>query len=255
MDLRPRQRTPFSGFTKDESERMEHFLKDAADRSFDRDFCKKLAGLFNRSKGRAGKPVVKWIEVHNWFQKRQQNYLSEDASADAARKLTPSPEAGALIKKSENSQMPKDEEVPDVSKLEFEARSPKDGAWYDIETFLAHRMLDSGEGEVRVRYVGFGPEEDEWVNVIKSVRERSVSLEHSECHKVRVGDIVLCFQERKDVARYYEAEVVGIERRLHDIRGCRCLFTIRYTHDKIEEKVRLRRLCFRPSILGVSGKP
>lgn len=129
MDLRPRQRNPFSGFTEDEIERMEHFLKDAAERSFDRDFCKKLAGLFNRSKGRAGKPVVKWIEVHNWFQKRQQNYLSEDVPGDAARKLTPSPEAGTLIKTSENSQMPKGEMVPDVSKLEFEARSPKDGAW------------------------------------------------------------------------------------------------------------------------------
>lgn len=45
-----------------------------------------------------------------------------------------------------------------------------------------------------MRYVGFGPEEDEWINVRKSVRERSVPLENSECIKVRVGDSVLCFQ-------------------------------------------------------------
>ena len=48
--------------------------------------------------------------------------------------------------------------------------------------------------EVRVRFVGFGAEEDEWVNVKKAVRERSLPLEHSECHKVKVGDVVLCFQ-------------------------------------------------------------
>lgn len=48
--------------------------------------------------------------------------------------------------------------------------------------------------EVRVRFVGFGAEEDEWVNVKKAVRERSLPLEHSECHKVMVGDVVLCFQ-------------------------------------------------------------
>ena len=48
--------------------------------------------------------------------------------------------------------------------------------------------------EVCVRFVGFGAEEDEWVNVKKAVRQRSIPLEHSECHKVKVGDLVLCFQ-------------------------------------------------------------
>ena len=28
----------------------------------------------------------------------------------------------------------------------------------------------------------------------KAVRQRSIPLEHSECHKVKVGDLVLCFQ-------------------------------------------------------------
>ena len=50
--------------------------------------------------------------------------------------------------------------------------------------------------EVRVRYHGFGAEEDEWVNVKKDVRERSIPLESSECQKVKVGDLVLCFQVR-----------------------------------------------------------
>lgn len=45
-----------------------------------------------------------------------------------------------------------------------------------------------------MRFVGFGLGEDEWVNVRKAVRERSVALENSECNKVQVGDIILCFQ-------------------------------------------------------------
>ncbi|KAF8393433.1 hypothetical protein HHK36_021677 [Tetracentron sinense] len=138
------------------------------------------------------------------------------------------------------------EKVPDLSDLEFEARSSKDGAWYDVAAFLTHRVLSSGEPEVRVRFVGFGAEEDEWVNVKKAVRLRSLPLEPSECRKVKAGDLVLCFQERRDQAIYYDAHVVEVQRRLHDIRGCRCIFLVRYDHDNTEEKVRLRRICCRP---------
>lgn len=45
-----------------------------------------------------------------------------------------------------------------------------------------------------MRFVGFGTGEDEWVNVRKAIRERSVALEDSECNKVKVGDTILCFQ-------------------------------------------------------------
>lgn len=62
------------------------------------------------------------------------------------------------------------------------------------------RMMDCdtdwscSKQEVHVRYVGFGAEEDEWVNARDSVRVRSVALEHSDCQKVKVGDLVVCFQ-------------------------------------------------------------
>ena len=56
--------------------------------------------------------------------------------------------------------------------------------------------------EVRVRFVGFGAEEDEWLNVKKAVRQRSVPLEHSECHTVKVGDVLLCFQVTQ-IALFY----------------------------------------------------
>lgn len=48
--------------------------------------------------------------------------------------------------------------------------------------------------EVRVRFAGFRKEDDEWVNVERGVRERSIPLEPSECDRVNVGDLVLCFR-------------------------------------------------------------
>ncbi|KAI3468183.1 hypothetical protein Pfo_024846 [Paulownia fortunei] len=250
MDLRPRQREPFSGFTKAEVQKMEQLLNEFKEQSLEEEFCKKLARVFNRSSGRAGKPVVKWTEIESWFQKNQQEGLFKETSFDGAKKLPVVPEALTQNKATGNPKIPEGEKDEDLSRLEFEARSLKDGAWYDVDTFLSHRLLSSGEIEVRVRYVGFGAEEDEWVNVRDSVRVRSVALEHSECHKVKVGDLVVCFQERQDQARYYDAHVIEIQRRWHDIRGCRCLFLIRYDHDNAEERVRLRRLCCRPNMLA-----
>ncbi|KAE8732608.1 Protein SAWADEE [Hibiscus syriacus] len=120
------------------------------------------------------------------------------------------------------------EKTPDLSELKFEAKSSKDGAWYDVDIFLTHRFLSSGEVEVQVRFVGYGAEDDEWVNAKKAVRE------HSECNKVAIGNLVLWLQERRDQSVYYDAHVVKIDWKMHDIRGCRCLFLIRYNHDNSE---------------------
>ncbi|KAK6161905.1 hypothetical protein DH2020_001746 [Rehmannia glutinosa] len=251
MDLRQRKRQLFSGFTKAEQvQKMEQLVNEYKEQSIDEEFCKKLARLFNRSSGRAGKPVAKWTEIQSWFQMNQQHGLFKETSFDAAKMLPVVPESLTQNKATGNPNMPEGEKDEDLSRLEFEARSSKDGAWYDVDTFLSHRFLDSGEIEVRVRYVGFGAEEDEWVNVKDSVRVRSVALDNSECQKVKVGDLVVCFQERQDQARYYDAHVIEIQKRWHDIRGCRCFFLIRYDHDNAEEKVRLRRLCCRPNVLA-----
>ncbi|XP_052209081.1 protein SAWADEE HOMEODOMAIN HOMOLOG 1-like isoform X2 [Diospyros lotus] len=228
-------------------EKMEKICEELGEQSIDREFCKKLVKDFNSSKGRVGQPSLKWTEVESWFQDRLVPHPLKNASLpDPPKKLSVVPDAGPLNKAHESPAASKGEKVPDLSELEFEARSSKDGAWYDVDTFLNHRFLSSGEAEVLVRFVGFGSEEDEWLNV-KAIRERSVPLEHSECGKVKVGDLVLCFQEKGDQARYYDARVVEIQRRMHDIRGCRCLFLIQYGHDKTEERVRLRRLCCQPT--------
>ncbi|XP_068344236.1 protein SAWADEE HOMEODOMAIN HOMOLOG 1-like isoform X4 [Pyrus communis] len=230
--LRPRNREIFIGFTKAETEKMDRLTRELGEQVLEREFCQSTAKSFNRSAGRAGKPIVKWTEVQSWFENRVKE------SSNISRNLSEEQGHCPSNKARKSSQKPKaEEEIPDVSELEFEARSSKDGAWYDVEKFLAHRFPSTGETEVRVKFVGFGAEEDEWVNVKKAVRERSVPLEHSECHTLK---------ERRDQAIYYDAHITDIQRKMHDVRGCRCLFSIRYNHDNSEERVRLRRLCRRP---------
>ncbi|KAG5034397.1 hypothetical protein JHK87_009307 [Glycine soja] len=225
--LRPRNRAVFSGFTNAEIEKMEKLLREPMGGSLGKEFYQKLARSFNYSSGRAGKPIIKWTEIESWFQTR----LQDSPQVPSSELMVPK------CKEGETMQHP--------SELEFEARSSKDGAWYDVEAFLAHRFLSTGEAEVHVRFVGFGADEDEWINIKTSVRQRSIPLESTECSNLKMGDPVLCFQERRDQAIYYDAHIVEIQRRMHDIRGCRCLILIRYDHDNSEERVRLRRLCRR----------
>ncbi|XP_050157681.1 protein SAWADEE HOMEODOMAIN HOMOLOG 1-like [Malus sylvestris] len=141
-------------------------MRELGEQVLEREFCQSTAKSFNRSAARAGKPIVKWTELQSWFENRvkESPNICRNYPSNKAHK---------------SSEIPKEEKIPDVSELEFEARSSKDGAWYDVEKFLAHRFLRTGETEVRVRFVGFGAEEDEWVNVKKAVRERSVPVEHS----------------------------------------------------------------------------
>ncbi|GER56103.1 sequence-specific DNA binding transcription factors [Striga asiatica] len=424
MDLRRRQRQTFSGFTSGEVQRMQQSLTEFRERALDDDYCKKLAGIFNRSSGRAGKPAINWTEIRTWFQKNQvglftdtscnadttpavppkaltqstetgnlklledtilphlntltlkldrQNYKFWRARASFTvrahgfedfllGKSLPLPEfvypsspsgspvsnpeflqwrchdkqlvtwplssmaecvLGSITRCSTSSQiwsvletlfctrsrfrnnhlrlMPQTTREGDLLVEDYIVNRPEaevclfieadvvggsiecvlvksvaskiilrekiftflcswlnifllaaeiDEDTYDVDTFLSHRYVASGELEVRVKYVGFGAEEAEWVNAKDSVRLRSVALDSSECYKVEAGDHVVCFKEREDKTGYYDANVIDVERRLHDIRGCRCLFSIRYHHDNTEEKVRLRRLCCRPEMLG-----
>ncbi|KAK6134654.1 hypothetical protein DH2020_031579 [Rehmannia glutinosa] len=134
----------------------------------------------------------------------------------------------------------------DSSQMEFEAKSARDGAWYDVTYFLSHRSLETGDPEALVRFAGFGPEEDEWVNIRRHVRQRSLPCESSECVAVLPGDLALCFQEGKEQALYFDAHVLDAQRRRHDVRGCRCRFLVRYDHDQAEEIVPLRKICRRP---------
>jgi hypothetical protein len=67
---------------------------------------------------------------------------------------------------------------------------------YDVSAFIDKRNLDTDLPEVKVRFAGFGSEEDEWVNITNAVRQRSLPCETTECVAVLPGDLILCFQVR-----------------------------------------------------------
>ncbi|XP_024923671.3 protein SAWADEE HOMEODOMAIN HOMOLOG 1-like isoform X4 [Ziziphus jujuba] len=204
-----------SEFTLKEIVEMENLYKEVGEQSLDKEFCQDVAMSCKSS--RAGKPSITWEQVHKWFQNKHEGLQAKSKGPT------------------------------DISELAFEAKSLKDNAWYDVASFLSYRVLCSGELEVRVRFSGFGKEEDEWVNVRNAVRERSIPLEPSECHKVNVGDLVLCFQDRENHAIYCDAHVIEIQRKFHDIGDCRCIFVVRYDEDYTVEKVHLGRICSRPA--------
>ncbi|XP_020575245.1 protein SAWADEE HOMEODOMAIN HOMOLOG 1-like [Phalaenopsis equestris] len=237
-----------SRFTRPEMRHMEMLLREGKD-LLDPKFHQKLADDFNRAPGRVENKPIQIQQVRRWFLNRYKLHKTEDAtSRSSSKEMSPDGEESLTLNVSQSSDLPEEngEKVSEEVEMEFEARSSRDTAWYDVSTFLAHRVLSSGEVEVRVRFNGFGPEEDEWVNVRKSVRERSIPMESSECWKVKEGDIVLCFREKDEAAKYFDAHVVQVERKMHDIRGCRCIFLVRYDPDQTEERVHLSRLCRRP---------
>ncbi|XP_028778934.1 protein SAWADEE HOMEODOMAIN HOMOLOG 1 isoform X2 [Neltuma alba] len=227
---------------------LENIYKDMGEKSVSLEFCQGLAKSFSSSSIRAGKDPISWEQVQDWFRNKQKQSEAEVPSVANSPKIVGSSDASTITDELGTCPNPKDEKVPDISELAFEARSSKDAAWYDVESFISYRVVSStGELEVRVRYAGFSKNQDEWVNVKESVRERSIPLVPTECDKVKEGDLMLCFQEREDYAVYCDACVVKVQRRLHDETDCRCIFLVRYSHDDTEEVVQWNRLCRRPT--------
>lgn len=206
-----------------------------------------FAEKFNASPDRAGKSFVQPKQVWNWFQNRRYSQRAKvkipKNLIDPSMTRDDSPQVKTVgqpisISQGQNSVY--------KMQLDFEAKSARDGAWYDVSVFLAHRKAETDDPEVRVRFTGFGVEEDEWINVRRCVRQRSLPCENVECIALLPGDLILCFQEGKEQALYFDAHIVDAHRRRHDVRGCRCRFLVRYDHDQFEEIVPLRKVCRRP---------
>eukprot|EP00249_Psilotum_nudum_P004911 c18407_g1_i1 orf=682-1416(-) len=230
MGRPPAGGAPVFRFLPKEVLAMEKALEDAKGVTPSREVVHALADMFSASPERAGKVSIQWKQIWNWFQNRrhaarrggkptekQDEILASDASISKRPLAVSAATSGG--------------KGVEPVKMEFEAKSSRDAAWYDVHSFLAHRMVDSGDPEVRVRFAGFGPEEDEWVNVRSAVRQRSLPCEAAECVAVLPGDLILCFQEGNDQALYYDAYIKEVERRRHDVRGCRCRFLVQYEHD------------------------
>ncbi|XP_038713176.1 protein SAWADEE HOMEODOMAIN HOMOLOG 1-like isoform X1 [Tripterygium wilfordii] len=237
-----------SEFTLAEIVEMEKIYKDIGGKTPNPEICQGVATSFNFSAARTWKPAISWQEVQSWFQDKQSRTGAKQKDSKMA--------LGVLVDLShahisgfipESSQKRRGITTSDLSELAFEAKSARDNAWHDVASFLTYRVMYTGELEVRVRFSGFNNSDDEWVNVKRAVRERSIPLEPSECHRVKVGDLVLCFQERLEHALYWDAYVVEIQRHLHDGSGCKCIFVVRYDHDNAVERVHLERICCRPS--------
>ncbi|CAH8252396.1 unnamed protein product [Arabidopsis lyrata] len=237
----------FTEFTLAEIVDMENLYKELGDQSLHKDFCQTVASTFSCSVNRNGKSTVTWKQIQSWFQEKLKQ------QSQPKFKTLPSPPlqihdlsnpscyaANATFVQTRKGK------ASDLADLAFEAKSARDYAWYDVSSFLTYRVLRTGELEVRVRFSGFDNRHDEWVNVKTSVRERSIPLEPSECGRVNIGDLLLCFQERDDQALYCDGHVVNIKRGIHDHRRCNCVFLVRYDLDNTEEPLGLEKICRRP---------
>ncbi|KAK8992743.1 hypothetical protein V6N11_048813 [Hibiscus sabdariffa] len=133
-----------SEFTLAEVLEMENSYKAKGDETLNEEFCKKLATNFSSSSNRLGKSTVTWQQVQHFFQEKQMEKQNEqDPSAMALDLFVDLSDA--------NSSKPleimhqRKGTAEDLKELSFEARSSKDYAWYDVETFLNYRVLYNGE--------------------------------------------------------------------------------------------------------------
>ncbi|KAH7668841.1 Homeobox domain-containing protein [Dioscorea alata] len=239
---------PVFRFTPKEVSEMEKYLQESNNLLPAREIMMFLAEKFSASADRAGKVAVQPKQVWNWFQNRR---YARKARSSKGSEMTgcsgmPHDDSVSTGNAAPLASAPSGKNSSDESQVEFEAKSSRDGAWYDILAFISYRKSEAGEAEVWVRFLGMGEEEDEWVNVLESVRQRSVPCEPTECAVVLPGDLILCFQEGKEQSLYFDAHVLDAQRRRHDSRGCRCRFLVRYDHDGSEEIVPLRKVCRRP---------
>ncbi|KAI5571271.1 hypothetical protein POPTR_011G097500v4 [Populus trichocarpa] len=264
MGRPPSNGGPSFRFMQNEVTEMDAILQEHNNTMPAREVLVSLAEKFSESPDRKGNIQVQMKQVWNWFQNRRYAIRAKSNKTPMKLNITPMPRDDLVAARGLSQQVaaPIPGAVPattpassaagagratsENSYMEFEAKSARDGAWYDVGTFLSHRYLDKGEPEVLVRFAGFGPDEDEWLNVCRQVRQRSLPCEASECVAVLPGDLILCFQEGKDQALYFDAHVLDAQRRRHDVRGCRCRFLVRYDHDQSEEIVPLRKICRRP---------
>ncbi|XP_055827281.1 protein SAWADEE HOMEODOMAIN HOMOLOG 1 [Solanum dulcamara] len=264
-------------FTLAEAMEMTTMFKGLKEKPIGQELCKELATKFSSSSFRTGKSLIKWEQVQAWFLDKLKPKAVKAPVDDNVEPVVPRRRGRKPKSKNTSSSlvvyrkydacgytrlpdcaydMPQRPRVSaaemakELTGLAFEALSAKDLAWYDVASFLNFRVLYTGELEVRVRFAGFGNEEDEWVNVKRGVRERSVPLEPSECDKLNVGDHVMCFREDEYLAVYGDAMVVEIQKNLHDNTRCTCIFVVRYDLDKAEEKLTLDKICCRPNFIN-----
>uniref|UniRef100_A0A453Q8A8 Homeobox domain-containing protein n=1 Tax=Aegilops tauschii subsp. strangulata TaxID=200361 RepID=A0A453Q8A8_AEGTS len=170
-----------------------------------------LTDDFNASPDRSGddKVPVQYNQVHTWFQNRRykQKRRGKRPPARGKKMLPTGAEAQHPASYRVQSSSPSNSESQsgntssDGGLVQLEAKSPRNGAWYDVAAIQSCRFSETGEQEVQVWFSGFGAEEEEWINVCKSVRLRSLPCIATECVGVLPGDLILCYQSVGYVGR------------------------------------------------------
>ncbi|GKV16441.1 hypothetical protein SLEP1_g27081 [Rubroshorea leprosula] len=167
MGRPPSNGGPAFRFTANEVAEMEAILQEHHNGMPSKEMLTSLAEKFSESADRKGKIVVQFKQIWNWFQNRRYairaklskvpgklNVSSIPRDESVPVRNVPQPVAASIPA---HMTAPMATSVPpalvatagrassETSFMEFEAKSARDGAWYDVATFLAHRYLDTGD--------------------------------------------------------------------------------------------------------------
>ncbi|KMS94643.1 hypothetical protein BVRB_016700 [Beta vulgaris subsp. vulgaris] len=161
MGRPPTHGAPSFRFHPAEVAHMEAVLRDHGGHVPAREHLVELAQKFSNSPERAGKITVQMKQVWNWFQNRRYALRSKLVKSPNPRDMPPNPRdevavaplrmvppapQQTLVPSGHNVIRNASENPP----MEFEAKSARDGAWYDVQAFLSHRYLETGNPTVTV---------------------------------------------------------------------------------------------------------
>ncbi|KAK9937950.1 hypothetical protein M0R45_014714 [Rubus argutus] len=254
MGRPPSNGGPSFRFNQTEVAEMEAILHQHNNTMPARELLVALAEKFSETAERKGKFQVQMKQVWNWFQNRRYAIRAKSSKVLGKLNVSPMPRVESTpVRNVPQGPQPiavpiHAPSVPSSARgasenpiLEFEAKSGRMLLaffniliivfLYDVANFLSHRHLETGDPEVLVRFAGFGPEEDEWVNVRKHVRQRSLPphVNHQSVLQFSLETSYFVFRKVKS-------------------RLCTLMpmFLVRYVHDQSEEIVPLRKVCRRP---------
>uniref|UniRef100_A0A7N1A7N3 Uncharacterized protein n=1 Tax=Kalanchoe fedtschenkoi TaxID=63787 RepID=A0A7N1A7N3_KALFE len=131
-------------FTLAEILKMESLFKEVREESLNQLFCQEIATSFSQSANRAGKSIILWEQVQDWFREKLCRTPTNSASLPVGLQESDTPLL-AILNDVPASPISKDDRMSDISELTYEAKSARDNAWYDVGSFLTYRFLSSGE--------------------------------------------------------------------------------------------------------------
>ncbi|KAF6168920.1 hypothetical protein GIB67_038417 [Kingdonia uniflora] len=125
-----------------------------------------LAEKFSASAERAGKTVVQPKQVWNWFQNRRYATKSKLVKSPGKLSVSSLPRDDSVPMRNAPHFVPGHVPVPvpvpappgrsqlenNIGQMEFEAKSARDGAWYDVATFVSQRGFVTGEPVILKAY-------------------------------------------------------------------------------------------------------